>query len=195
MFQPRSLLRVVGAGIALAAAACREGPAPTGPDIGLLPDRVQGAALPTANDLERGVPGFGGYFLARDGTPTVYLTAGSDRGPAEQAFGAYLQGLGHAPDALRVLSARYPWRQLERWQDEASAEVLDIPGAVYVDNDETSNRVRIGVENLTAMGLVRAAIARLGIPDEAVIVSPAEPIAQMATLRDVVDRPVRAGVQ
>src|ERR1041385_3589764 len=85
MFRPRSLLRATGAGIALAALACRESPAPTGPETGLLPDRAKGAELPTANDLERGVPGFGGFFLGRDGTPSVYLKAGADRGPAEQA--------------------------------------------------------------------------------------------------------------
>ena len=195
MFRPRSLLRAIGAGIALAALACRESPAPTGPNAGLLPDRAQGAELPTANDLERGVPGFGGFFLGRDGTPSVYLLAGADRGPVEQAFGGYLRSQGRAPEAVRVLPGRYLWRQLEGWRDQVSAEVLDIPGTVYVDNDETSNRVRVGVEDLSAHGLVRAAVARLGIPAEAVVVSPSDPIVQMSTLRDVVDRPVRAGVQ
>ena len=70
-----------------------------------------------------------------------------------------------------------------------------MPGAVFVDNDETSNRVLIGVENLSAMGQVKAAVARLRIPDEAVIVERADPIVQVATLQNVVDRPVRAGVQ
>ena len=45
------------------------------------------------------------------------------------------------------------------------------------------------------MAQVRAAVARLGIPDAAVIVERAEPIIQVATLQNVVDRPVRAGVQ
>src|ERR1051326_6672521 len=195
MFRPRSLLRATGAGIALAALACRESPAPTGPETGLLPDRAKGAELPTANDLERGVPGFGGFFLGRDGTPSVYLKAGADRGPAEQAFGAYMRGQGRAPEAVRVLPGRYLWRQLEGWRDQVRAEVLDIPGPVYVDNDETSNRVRVGVQDLSAHGLVRAAVARLGIPSDAVVVSPSDPIVQMSTLRDAVDRPVRAGVK
>src|ERR1041385_2534904 len=50
MIRPRSLLRAMGAGIVLAAVACRESPAPTGPDTGLLPDRAQGVPLPTATD-------------------------------------------------------------------------------------------------------------------------------------------------
>jgi hypothetical protein len=96
---------------------------------------------------------------------------------------------------VRVLEGRYGWAQLQRWQDVASSEALAVPGAVFVDNDETSNRVLIGVEHLSAMAQVKAAVARLGIPDAAVIVQRADPIHQVATLQNVVDRPVRAGVQ
>jgi hypothetical protein len=46
-----------------------------------------------------------------------------------------------------------------------------------------------------AMGQVRATVARLGIPDDAVIVQRVDPIHQVASLQNVVDRPVRAGVQ
>jgi hypothetical protein len=94
-----------------------------------------------------------------------------------------------------VAEARYGWKQLERWQESATVEALAAPGAVFVDNDETTNRVLVGVEDLSAMGQVRAAVARLGIPDDAVIVQRADPIHQVATLQNVVDRPVRAGVQ
>ena len=46
-----------------------------------------------------------------------------------------------------------------------------------------------------AMGEGRAALARGGIPDGAVLVERADRIIQVATLQNVVDRPVRAGVQ
>jgi hypothetical protein len=62
-----------------------------------------------------------------------------------------------------------------------------------VDADEASNRVRIGVER-GAAGQARAAVARLGIPAEAVIVEETEPITFAATLRDRV-RPVVGGLQ
>jgi hypothetical protein len=113
----------------------------------------------------------------------------------------YLGARGLSTAAVRVVEGRYGWQQLQRWQETATAEVLDVPGAVFVDNDETTNRIRIGVEHPGATGQVRAAIARLGIPDEAVIVERADPIFQVAalqqaaTLQNVVDRPVRAGVQ
>jgi hypothetical protein len=140
------------------------------------------------------VPGFGGFFLDRAGEPTVYLTRGAGRAPAERALGAYLAARGLSNAAVHVLEARYGWQQLQRWQDAATDGAFEVPGTVFVDNDETSNRVRIGVENVNAVGQVRAALARRGLPDDAVIIERTEPIVQVASLRDV-DRPVRAGVQ
>jgi hypothetical protein len=186
------------ASTALALAACQDNSSPTSPDTGPLSARVQssqGSDLPSAAEFARQVPGFGGFFLNQDGTPTVYLTRGSSRAPAERVLAGYLQGRGLSTAAVRVLEGRYRWQQLERWQAAATGEALAFPGAVFVDNDETSNRVRIGVENLSAMAQVRAAVARLRIPDDAVIVERADPIVQVATLQNVVDRPVRAGVQ
>jgi hypothetical protein len=197
---PRYHLLSLGlvSGVALTLTACQDNSNPTAP--GEAPPSVraqasQGADLPPAAEFARQVPGFGGFFLDRSGNPTVYLTRGSSRAPAERLLAGYLSRRGLTPAAVRVLEGRYGWQQLERWQAQASAEALAVPGAVLVDNDETSNRVRIGVENLSAMAQVRATLARLGIPDEAVIVDRADPIVQVASLQNVVDRPVRAGVQ
>ena len=50
---------------------------------------------------------------------------------------------------MRVLEARYRWQQLRALAScGRPLEALVVPGAVFVDNDETTNRVRIGVENL-----------------------------------------------
>jgi hypothetical protein len=200
VYMPRSRFFGLGfaAGAALALAACQDNSSPTAPDAGPLSARVQGAQgpdLPSAAEFARQVPGFGGFFLSTDGTPTVYLTHGSSRVPAERMLAGYLGGRGLSTAAVRVVEGQYGWQQLQRWQEGATVEALAVPGAVFVDNDETSNRVRIGVENLSAIGQVRAAVARGGIPDEAVIVERVEPIVQVATLQNVVDRPVRAGVQ
>jgi hypothetical protein len=195
-------LRFLGAGLVagavVAVSACQESSTPMSPDNALPYARVQpsqGPDVPSAAEFARRVPGFGGFFLSQDGTPTIYLTRGSSRGPAEQVLAGYLSARGLSKAALRVLEGRYGWSQLERWQEAATEDALAVPGAVFVDDDETANRVRIGVENLSAAGLVRGAAARRGIPDEAVIVEQAAPIVQVATLRNVVDRPVRAGVQ
>ena len=195
-------LRLLGpglaAGAALAVSACQDNSIPTSPDAGLVPATArvsQGPGLPSAAEFDRQVPGFGGFFLDRDGTPTVYLTRGASRAPAERVLAGYLAAKGIPTAAVHVAEARYGWKQLERWQEAATVEALAEPGAVFVDNDETTNRVLIGVENLGATGRVRAAVARLGVPDDAVIVQRVDPIHQVATLQNVVDRPVRAGVQ
>ena len=74
-----------------------------------------------------------------------------------------------------MLKGDFDWVQLERWQTSAATEALAVPGAVFVDADEASNRVRIGVER-GASGRVRAALARAGLPDGAVIVEEREPV-------------------
>lgn len=198
MRRSRLLFPGFAAAAALALASCQDDSNLTSPDAGALSARVQssqGTDLPSAEEFDRQVPGFGGFFLDPAGAPTVYLSRGSSRAPAERALAGYLTARGLTTAAVRVIEGRYGWQQLQRWQEAATVEALAVPGAVFVDNDETSNRVRIGVENLSAMGQVRAAVARLGIPDDAVILDRADPILQVATLQKVVDRPVRAGVQ
>ena len=197
MVRSRLFRPVLCAGL-LVVVACADSSNPTEPEGGMLASRGQGgppAELPSADELARQVPGFGGLYLDATGTPTVHLTQGSDRGNAERALAGYLAARGLAAAALQVQEGRYGWQQLERWQEAATEAAFESAGAVFVDNDETVNRIRIGVADLNAMGQVRAAIARSGLPDEAVIIERAEPIVMVASLQNVVDRPVRAGVQ
>ena len=197
MVRSRLFRPVLCAGL-LVVVSCADSSNPAEPEGGMLASRGQGgppADLPSADELARQVPGFGGFYLDATGTPTVHLTRGSDRGNAERALGGYLAARGLAPAALQVQEGRYGWQQLERWQDAATMAAFESAGAVFVDNDETVNRIVIGVEDLNAMGQVRAAIARSGLPDDAVIIQRAEPIALVATLQNVATRPVQAGVQ
>ena len=190
---------LLAAGLVVLVASCRDSSNPAEPDSGLLASRGGQAGppaqLPGDAELERQVPGFGGFYLDASGAPTIYLTRGSDRANAERALAGYLNARGLGVAALQVREARYGWQQLERWQAAATMAAFESQGTVFVDNDETANRIRIGVADLSSMGQVRAAIARSGLPDEAVIVEQAAPIVMVATLQNVVDRPVRAGVQ
>src|SRR5689334_7429589 len=103
----------LAAGVALALAACQQDQSPTA----VIPSRPsasaqasQGAGPPSADDLDRQVPGFGGFFLDRSGEPTVYLTRGSSRAAAERALGGYLRARGLSNAALHVLEGRYGWQ-------------------------------------------------------------------------------------
>ena len=184
------------AGGVLLASACSETTQPnTTNQTPSAPD-LRTAQQPQAdpNGLARGVRGFGGFFFDQQGTPTIYLKDTAQRGNAERALGAWLHARGLDPSALRVLRGDFDWADLEQWQAQASEQVLGVAGAVFVDADEASNRVRIGVERGAAGGQARAAAARLGIPASAVIVQETDPIQLVTTLQDHV-RPILAGLQ
>ena len=199
MLRAPSMRLALAAGVALVISACQDQPNPTSPDprdVAVSTQRsAQGGGPPSVDELDRQVPGFGGFFLDGSGEPTIYLARGASRAPAERALGAYMAARGLSAAALHVREARFGWQQLQRWQDAATDGAFAVNGTVYVDNDETTNRVHIGVANIGTTGQVRAAIARLGVPDDAVIVDQVEPIVQVASLQNVIDRPVRAGVQ
>jgi hypothetical protein len=144
--------------------------------------------------LARSVPGFGGFFVDEQGTPTIYLKDAGQRAAAESALGPWFRSHGRASATMRVRKADFDWASLDRWFAQASMEALGIPGVVFMDADETRNRVRIGVESAAAAAQVRVVLARLGIPASAVNVDVTEPIHQLATLRGAL-RPDVAGVQ
>ena len=186
---------VVGlvAGTVLFASACSDTTQPTSsPDQPANPSAFQQPDDPLA--LARQVPGFGGFFFDAQGTPTIYLKETSRVATAQHALQPFFSVRGLNASALRVLKADYDWTSLERWQGQASTEALALRGAVFVDADEASNRVRIGIERGTSPAQVSAVIARLGIPASAVVVEETEPIVQVATLQDQI-RPVPGGVQ
>jgi hypothetical protein len=181
------------AGTVLLASACSDTTQPTvpsKPEAGF--EAVQQSDDPVA--LVRAVPGFGGFFLDQDGVPTVYLRDVSRRAEAERALGPWLQAQGLGATPLQVRRADFDWPSLERWQVDAGREALAMRGAVWVDADEARNRVTIGVERGTSAAAVRAAVARLGVPAEAVVIQEAEPVRLAATLRDRI-RPVVGGLQ
>ena len=158
---------------------------------------VAGVQQDLADDpvaLARAVPGFGGFFLDQQGTPTVYLTNPGGRAAAERALAPWFRERNRPVAAMRVLPAQFAWTDLERWFAQASPEVLAVPGVVFTDADEAGNRVRIGVEHAAAASRVRSALARLGIPAAAADVEIVAPFRQVANLRGPV-RPVVAGVQ
>jgi hypothetical protein len=183
------------AGVGVLASACSDTDQPTSPTDSPVPEpspAIQQFDDPIA--AARQVPGFGGFFIDEQGRPTIYLKDTRLRASAEQALGRTLSANGMSPAALQVRKGDYDWVSLERWQTRVSAEALAQRGAVYVDADESSNRVKIGVERGAPAAQLRTAVQRLGVPAGAVTVEVVEPYRNMATLRDRI-RPVRGGVQ
>ena len=199
MTRPHVAARALLAGGILAAVgACSDVSNRTGPSQPQVNPTQQPAAQQASADdpvaLARGVRGFGGFFLDREGAPTVYLADAGDRGAAQRALAPFFAARGIDASRLRVLHADFDYARLEGWFDQASPEALSVPGAVFADLDEATNRLRIGVSNDAADAQVRRTVAALGIPAGAVIVEQASPIRPLLTLEDRI-RPVPAGAQ
>ena len=158
----------------------------------------QGGGLQSAESIQdrlaRTVPGFGGFYLDESDTPTAFLTDGVNRGAAMQALNAELRQMGLSRGDVRVLPAAYRWTELSAWHEQGTGAALAIDGVTWTDADESSNRVRIGVTDLSAMARVRGEMARLGIPAGALLIEQAAPIENMVGLRDVVT-PKVGGIQ
>ena len=183
------------------ALACSDSNQPVGPndqpDNSSSPSMRNAAAQGGAQDpiaLARSVPGFGGFFIDEQGTPTIYLKDVGKRGSAEQALSPWLGSHGVRGAQMKVLHADFAWADLERWHAQGSPAALAVHGAVFAGADHATNRLRIGIEHGASAGEVRQALARLGIPAAAVTVEETEPVVRLATLQQSV-RPVIAGVQ
>ena len=87
--------------------------------------------------MGKAIPGFGGMFYDAEGYPTVYL-----RDPGAKAALGALKSLG---SGVRVLPGEYEFGQLVTWK-RALHPLLGRPGVVYLDADEASNRVVVGID-------------------------------------------------
>jgi hypothetical protein len=97
---------------------------------------------------------------------------------------------------VRILPARYEISQLADWRDRLRS-VLSLPSAVFLDLDERSNRVVIGIDRAstaTQRASFELAVAERQVPVDAVIVEDTDPIIPLQTLRDRVT-PTPGGVQ
>lgn len=185
------------------AAACDDTMPPTGPGAS-TPREAASPAAPGQQkarglearfaEIERQVPGFGGYFYDADGALTAYVTDPRNEGQARAAL-AQLQreGKEKAGAPVKVRQGRYAFGELSRWNEKLNG-VFAERGVVYTDLDEASNRLRVGVESLGLEKAVRQRAERAGIPAEALEVSQAEPVKPLQTLQSLV-RPVQGGLQ
>ncbi len=196
MLTKSAMLRALAAASVLTAVACSDAPGPTGPPPDATAEQQAQSDEVDLGAVARAVPGFGGYFID-NGVPTVYLTDARERGSAERALGGHVRARGIEPSQLRVRQADFEFRQLGQWFDRLSMDALALPGVAFVDLDESSNRLLVGVETgapAAASAGVLGVAGRLGIPSAAVVVRQVEPIRHAVTLQDRV-RPVRGGFQ
>jgi hypothetical protein len=97
------------------------------------------------------------------------------------------------PAEIIILGGEYDILELSRWRPEID-QVLSLPGTVFTDLDESSNRLRIGIESSEFQDRVEAFVANSGVPLQAVIIEVVDPIFYLKDLRDKF-RPVQGGTQ
>ncbi len=170
----------------------------------VLPGLAQLDEFETSDDrfaaVARQVPGFGGMFYDQDGTLQVYMLG--QKGPANEAFTASLDdvitreiGRGErlSGRGLEILEGQYDFQDLHRWQQQISPDVLTLPGVVFTDIDEATNRLRIGIADSPGMTeSLEVSLSKLGVPRDAVLISETKPV--VPELRSV-RRPLRGGLQ
>jgi hypothetical protein len=148
-------------------------------------------------DIADQVPGFGGMFLDKNGDLVIYVLDLGNRASAESAAIAFLESLDPRErptiGKIRVQQGDYDFRDLIRWRDSAT-DVLNIPGVVFTDADEGTNRFRVGVDNPTVAESVIQVASAFGVPAEAVLVEDVGPVRTLSTLQDSV-RPVEGGLK
>lgn len=146
------------------------------------------------------IPGFGGYYFDAHGRFTMYLKNPRTSVGARAAMLRNLNGRKFAVGGdqiqvseIEVRGGAYDFAELDAWRGRARA-TLQIPGVVSLDVDEVVNRVRIEVQSAYVEGRVQDALARLGVPGEAVIISRAERPKSLQTLSSQL-RPIRGGLR
>jgi hypothetical protein len=153
--------------------------------------------------LARAIPGFGGMYYDRAGRLTVHMKASSDAAAALRstdvvgqlravATPAVQRKLGKTTDVV-TRAAKYDYTELQAYRARLRS-IFGVRGVVFTDTDEEQNRVRVAIEPGAREDDVVRALARAGVPREAVVISRVSAVKQIKTLQDRI-RPVPAGAQ
>jgi hypothetical protein len=149
--------------------------------------------------IARQVPGFGGLYIDQDGTMKVYMVGQKE--PVNDNLISSLEdvitreiggGERLTHSGVEVIEGQYSFLDLHSWHQELSPAVLSLPGVVFTDLDEKTNRLRIGVTDPKEVEAVEKALTGLSVPREAVVFSETKPI--YPHLRNF-RRPLRGGLQ
>lgn len=170
-------------------AACRDNDSTPGPVEPLranatavsAPGRPRRDAEAHLVEIERVVPGFGGYYADKNGVLHVWVTQRIQNDRARAAVASQfatgrVPALGRSTPLIVVDSARFTFGQLADWRElllerASSGELRQIR---VLDVDETLNRVRLEVDG--DVGAVRQAMATLEIDSAAVVIEAYTPL-------------------
>lgn len=155
-------------------------------------NKVYKTADDTFLQMEAIVPGFGGMF--KDGNVMkVYLVNPAQRQAAEAAITSVFGQERIPKGGIQVLQGQYSFSQLKKWHGNMGT-LFNISGVIFTDVDESSNRLKVGVESLDSFGVVEQELINQGIPRGAFVIEKAEPVVFASTLQEKI-RPIQGGIQ
>lgn len=164
-------------------------------DVPVAPAPVAGSSDYRFLKIEKEHPGFGGMFSDENGALNVYMLH-PETGAAAVETDLRRSGFltpKEAAAAINVLQGKYSFSALAGWRDRLLT-ALALKNVVFLDIDETRNRLVIGISDPTAIRSVKNKIIASKIPQEAVIIEKAEPIHNFETVNDKI-RPLKGGVE
>jgi hypothetical protein len=163
--------------------------------------------------LARQIPGFGGMYYDKSGTLNVYMVTPRNGaaalrredvatqlraygGRAVQSHlmrGNALGAQSAATASIVVQQGAYDYLQLRAWKDRLTS-IFKVHGVVYLDIDESANRLHVAVTPGASQQQVQKQLVLAGVPQAAVLITRMSPIKPVATLQDRL-RPVPGGAQ
>jgi hypothetical protein len=148
----------------------------------------------TLATVGREVPAFAGLAFDENGRLAVRMAGPHlDVWHAQRVLAKVLDNPTLAQLDAVAVPVSYTFLELQRWYDQMTLNVLAIDGVIMTDIDEAANRIRVGVAEPWHATTVRAKLAQLGTPDQAVVVDVLEPV-KFENLRDF-HRPVVGGLE
>ena len=201
--------------LAAIASGCTQSEAPTAPQSSMtsttpsttLTEAELRAATGRGVDgeftrLARQVPGFGGMYFDKSGKLTVYVkppAAGAALRSTDVV--SSLRAAGNAAVQPRLSksttvvtkAAKYDFTELQAYRSRL-ANIFNVRGVVFTDTDEEQNRLRVAIQPSAKEADVVKALAKAGVPREAVIISRVSAVDRVKTLQDKT-RPVAGGFQ
>lgn len=193
---------------ALAACADERTDGPTGPSRATAPTPAQADSIAPGDfypgeaeflELARQIPGYAGDWYEGD-TRVVALTDVSKAPHADAVLATRQTATFSAhPESktgggTRYVPARFDYLALRDFRDRSADAVLDVKGATFMDLDEQTNTLTVGIADEAARAEVEARFKEAGVPFEATQIVVSGDIVEDITLQQF-SRPLQGGWQ